>query len=168
MTRRRCVLNRGSTWAQSLLTASVLLVLFELSAMRGQEKPLTGGGVLIEDCYNASPLAMRAALTELAGRSGRRVAVLGDMLELGPDEARFHREVGELAAELGIDLLVAVGARASAYIEGADGMATAHFTDAPEAAQGLPRLLEPGDVVLLKASRGMAFERISAVLVPGK
>jgi UDP-N-acetylmuramoyl-tripeptide--D-alanyl-D-alanine ligase len=139
----------------------------ELSAMRGQEKPLTGGGVLIEDCYNANPLAMRAALTDLAGRPGRRVAVLGDMLELGPDEARFHREVGQLAVELGIDLLVAVGPRAEAYVDGADGMTSAHFPDAPAAAQGLPQLLEPGDVVLLKASRGMALERISAALVPG-
>lgn len=133
----------------------------ELSAMRGQEHPLAVGGTLIEDCYNANPVAMRAALTDLASRPGRRVAVLGDMFELGPDEMTYHREVGELVAELGVDLLVAVGSRAGQYVLGAEGVPAHRFADAAEAAAGVPALLEPGDTVLVKASRGMALEAVA-------
>lgn len=138
----------------------------ELSAMRGQEWPLPGGGTLIEDCYNANPIAMRAALTDLAGRSGRRVAVLGDMAELGPDEARFHRETGALVESLGIDRLVTVGPRATGYAEGAAGVPAHAFSDAADAADGLAALLAPGDVVLVKGSRSMALERVVAALRP--
>lgn len=133
----------------------------ELSAMRGQEHPLAVGGTLIEDCYNANPVAMRAALTDLAGRPGRRVAVLGDMFELGPDELAYHRAVGELVAELGVDLLVAVGTRAEQYVAGADGVPAHRFADAADAAAGVPALLREGDVVLVKASRGMALEAVA-------
>jgi UDP-N-acetylmuramyl pentapeptide synthase len=137
-----------------------------VSALRGQERPLPGGGVLIEDCYNANPLAMRAALADLAGRPGRRVAVLGDMMELGPEEARHHREVGEAAAAAGIDLVVAVGERAAGYAAGADGIAAVHIATVEEALEAVPGLVEEGDVVLLKGSRSMALERIGAVLAP--
>ena len=98
----------------------------EISGLRGQERAIPGGGLLIEDCYNANPIAMRAALADLAGRSGRRVAVLADMMELGPEEERFHREVGEVAAAEGIDLLIGVGERAAAYVAGADGLEAIH------------------------------------------
>lgn len=139
----------------------------ELSAMRGQERPLPGGGVLIEDCYNANPVAMDAALRDLCGRPGRRVAVLGDMRELGPDEARFHREVGARAVELGVDLVLAVGRAAAGYVEGAAGsVATHHFASVGEAIAGIPSLLSPGDTVLLKASRGMELEHIGQALAP--
>jgi UDP-N-acetylmuramoyl-tripeptide--D-alanyl-D-alanine ligase len=140
-------------------------IVVELSPMRGQESPLPGGGTLIEDCYNANPLAMEAALADLAGRSGRRVAVLGDMLELGPDERRYHREVGTAAGVAGIDLLVGVGDRAAAYLEGAEALPSVHFASVEEAIEGLPARLEPGDTVLLKASRGMALERLAARLL---
>ncbi len=89
--------------------------------MRGQERALAGGGTLIEDCYNANPIAMRAALADLAGRPGRRVAVLADMKELGPDEARYHREIGEAAAAAGIDLLIGIGDLGAEYVAGANG-----------------------------------------------
>jgi UDP-N-acetylmuramoyl-tripeptide--D-alanyl-D-alanine ligase len=131
-----------------------------LSPMRGQESQLPGGGTLIEDCYNANPVAMEAALADLASRPGRRVAVLGDMLELGPEEARYHRETGAAAASSGVDLLVAVGERAAAYVEGAGALASLHYPTVEEAVEDLPARLEPGDTVLLKASRGMALERI--------
>jgi UDP-N-acetylmuramoyl-tripeptide--D-alanyl-D-alanine ligase len=138
-----------------------------LSALRGQERPLPQTGTLIEDCYNANPVAMGAALRDLCGRGGRRVAVLGDMRELGADEARFHREVGAEAAALGVDLLVAVGEAARGYVEGAGGrVATAYFPTVEEAIAGLPGLLAPGDTVLLKASRGMELERIGRALAP--
>ena len=137
-----------------------------LSALRGQERPLAVGGVLIEDCYNANPVSMRAALADLAGRPGRRVAVLADMMELGPEEARYHREVGEAAATAGIDLLIAVGERAAGYVEGADGLASARFATVEEAIEAVPGLLREGDVVLLKGSRSMRLERVGAVLAP--
>lgn len=137
-----------------------------VSALRGQERPLAVGGVLIEDCYNANPLAMRAALADLAGRDGRRVAVLADMMELGADEEALHREVGEAAREAGIDLLVAVGDRAAAYVAGADGVASHHIATVDEALAAVPGLLQPGDVVLLKGSRSMALERVGAVIAP--
>ena len=136
----------------------------ERSAMRGIEYPLPGGGVLIEDCYNANPPAMGAALADLCRREGRHVAVMADMLELGPDEARFHREVGEEAARLGVDLVIAVGARATSYPEGADGVASVTFATTDDAVAGVPALIEPGDVVLVKGSRGMAMERVARAI----
>lgn len=139
-----------------------------LSAMRGQERPLPGGGVLIEDCYNANPLAMRAALADLAGRPGRRVAVLADMMELGPDELRYHREVGAAAAAAGIDLLVAVGERAAAYAEGADGLEAVHVPTVEEAVERVPGLIADGDAVLLKGSRSMRLERVGVALDAGR
>jgi UDP-N-acetylmuramoyl-tripeptide--D-alanyl-D-alanine ligase len=135
-----------------------------LSAMRGQERALAGGGILIEDCYNANPVAMRAALRDLAGRAGRRVAVLGDMMELGPQEARYHREVGELVAQLGIDFLVAVGPRSASYVVGAAGVPSVQFPDSAAAAAGVPGVLRDGDTVLVKASRSVALERVCEAL----
>lgn len=138
-----------------------------LSAMRGQERPLAAGGVVIEDCYNANPIAMRAALADLAGRSGRRVAVLADMMELGPDEGRFHREVGEAAAEAGIDLLIAVGERAAGYVAGAGGIEAVHIATVEEALGEVPGMLREGDVVLLKGSRSMRLERLADAIAGG-
>ena len=78
--------------------------------MRGQRIELPGGIVVVDDCYNANPMSMRAALDDLAETAaGRRVAVLGDMRELGPDERRYHAELGVQAREAGVDLLVTVG-----------------------------------------------------------
>ncbi len=138
----------------------------EISGLRGQERAIPGGGLLIEDCYNANPIAMRAALADLAGRSGRRVAVLADMMELGPEEERFHREVGEVAAAEGIDLLIGVGERAAAYVAGADGLEAIHVPTVDDALDRVPPLLAPGDVVLLKGSRSMRLERLGAVIAP--
>jgi len=140
-------------------------VRLERSAMRGIEHPLPGDGVLIEDCYNANPPAMGAALADLCAREGRHVAVIADMLELGPEEARFHREVGEQAARLGVDLLVAVGARAASYPEGAAGVESITFGSTDEAVAGVPGLIRPGDVVLVKGSRGMAMERVARAIM---
>ncbi|MGE0028387.1 MAG: UDP-N-acetylmuramoyl-tripeptide--D-alanyl-D-alanine ligase [Thermoleophilia bacterium] len=137
-----------------------------LSAMRGQERALAGGGVLIEDCYNANPIAMRAALADLAGRPGRRVAVLADMRELGTDEVRYHREIGEAAAAAGIDLLIGVGDLGAEYVAGANGLEAVHIATVEEAVEQVPGLLADGDVVLLKGSRGMRLERVGAAL-PG-
>jgi UDP-N-acetylmuramoyl-tripeptide--D-alanyl-D-alanine ligase len=125
------------------------------SRWRGEELPLPAGGLLIADCYNANPTSMRAALEHLSAvaRSRRRVAVLGDMAELGDEADRYHREVGQTVAELGIEQVIAVGPRARLY--GGDWFATV-----AEAREALPELVRPGDVVLVKASRSMGLEEL--------
>ena len=133
-----------------------------LSDMRGQRIELPGGVTVVNDCYNANPMSMRAALDDLASAApGRRVAVLGDMLELGPDEVHFHREIGAYARERGVDLLVTVGPLAAAM--GGDQA----VQDADEAAALLPELLEDGDTVLVKASRGVGLEVVAERLTHG-
>jgi UDP-N-acetylmuramoyl-tripeptide--D-alanyl-D-alanine ligase len=134
-----------------------------LSRWRGEEIPLAAGGVLINDCYNANPLSMAAALDHLRERAGgrRKVAVLGDMAELGPGAPGYHREIGAAAAQAGVDVLVAVGPLARGYVEGAGGVPTTHWT--PTVEDGLAALraaLRPGDFVLVKGSRAMGLEAI--------
>jgi UDP-N-acetylmuramoyl-tripeptide--D-alanyl-D-alanine ligase len=134
-----------------------------LSSFRGQRIELADDIVVVNDCYNANPMSMRAALDDLAASaSGRRVAVLGDMLELGPDEARFHAEVGAHARAVGVDVLVAVGPRAAHFADGYGEVIA--LPDAQAAAQAVPGLLQPGDTVLLKASRGVGLEVVAQVL----
>ena len=138
------------------------------SAMRGQRSELPSGVVLIDDCYNANPMSMRAALDELAAQGEgtpptRRVAVLGDMLELGPQAAALHREVGEHARSSGVELLVTVGPLAAEIAEGFQGDARA-LADAAAAAETVPALVRPGDTVLVKGSRGVGLERVSEAL----
>ena len=93
------------------------------------------------------------------------MAVLADMLELGPTEDAFHRGVGERARHLGVQLLIAVGPRAAWYPEGAHGVPAVVFADTDAAVAGVPGLIEPGDVVLVKGSRGMAMERVARAII---
>jgi UDP-N-acetylmuramoyl-tripeptide--D-alanyl-D-alanine ligase len=124
----------------------------EFSRFREEERPLPGDGVLLNDCYNANPVSMRAALEHFVVRAGdrRRIAVLGDMLELGPGAPAYHREIRELVQELGIEHVIAVGELAREY--GGDWVATA-----PEAAKRLRAELRPGDAVLVKGSLGVGL-----------
>jgi UDP-N-acetylmuramoyl-tripeptide--D-alanyl-D-alanine ligase len=140
-----------------------------LSPGRGQRIELAGAVTVIDDCYNANPMSMRAALDELAATApgtdaGRRIAVLGDMLELGPDELRYHVEIGEHASAAGIDVLVTVGPLAVAIAEAFDSGEAHSVADAQEAAALVPELVEPGDVVLVKASRGVGLELVCEAL----
>ena len=146
------------------------------SALRGQRIALQDEIVLIDDCYNANPMSMRAALDDLAATApARRVAVLGDMLELGPEEKAFHREVGAYARERGVDLLVTVGPLASEMAKGemAEGEIGKGFQegelhrvpDAQGAAKLLPSLLRARDTVLVKGSRGVGLERVGQALL---
>jgi UDP-N-acetylmuramoyl-tripeptide--D-alanyl-D-alanine ligase len=135
------------------------------SAMRGQRHRLGGAVTLIDDCYNANPMSMRAALDDLADTApARRVAVLGDMLELGQETGRLHREVGEHASARGIDLLVTVGPVAARMRDGFDGPGEA-VADAAEAAELLPSLVRDGDTVLVKGSRGVGLERVVSAML---
>jgi UDP-N-acetylmuramoyl-tripeptide--D-alanyl-D-alanine ligase len=136
----------------------------ELSAMRGQRIELPGPVLVIDDCYNANPMSMRAALDDLAvSASGRKVAVLGDMLELGPEEGRYHEEIGAYAREAGVDVLVTVGPRAE-RMRDAFGGETHRAADAAEAAALARELLRPGDTVVVKASRGVGLEVVAQSL----
>jgi UDP-N-acetylmuramoyl-tripeptide--D-alanyl-D-alanine ligase len=133
----------------------------ELSAMRGQRIGLAGGVVVINDCYNANPMSMRAALDDLAASAdGRRLAVLGDMLELGEDEERFHAQLAGDAERAGVDLLVAVGPRAATAGRQFDGPAL-FADDARQAADVVADVVRPGDTVLIKASRGVGLEVVA-------
>ena len=134
-------------------------------AGRGGELVGVGGSTILDDCYNANPMSMRAALLDLSRRQApRRVAVLGDMLELGPQEAARHAELGVQAGEAGVALLATVGPRAAAAASGFPGDVL-RFDTATAAAQALPSLIEPGDAVLVKGSRGVGLEVVVDALV---
>jgi UDP-N-acetylmuramoyl-tripeptide--D-alanyl-D-alanine ligase len=131
------------------------------------------GVTVVNDAYNANPDSVRAALEALTAMStGRRtVAVLGEMLELGAASAEEHREVGRLARRLDVDRLVVVGGGARAIHDGAlaagavDGEESVVVADVPAALATLGAMLRPGDVVLVKASRGAGLERVAAGLL---
>jgi UDP-N-acetylmuramoyl-tripeptide--D-alanyl-D-alanine ligase len=135
------------------------------SGLRGERVALGVGAMVINDCYNANPLSMRAALDDLASHEsgGRRIAVLGDMLELGPAEDEHHREVGAYAATAGVDVLVTVGPRAARMLDAFEGEAYA-VADAAEAAALAAELIGAGDVVLVKGSRGVGLEVVAEAL----
>ncbi|HNW33932.1 MAG TPA: UDP-N-acetylmuramoyl-tripeptide--D-alanyl-D-alanine ligase, partial [Candidatus Ozemobacteraceae bacterium] len=124
-----------------------------------------GGRRVILDCYNANPSSMRQAVEYLAVCKGRRIAVLGDMRELGEKSETLHRELGESVANARIDHLVAVGEQAqyiaqAALQKGLPPTGVHPCSSTREASDILLSLLSPGDTVLLKASRGMHFEAI--------
>jgi UDP-N-acetylmuramoyl-tripeptide--D-alanyl-D-alanine ligase len=130
------------------------------SNFRGERVELADGIVLVNDCYNANPVSMRAALDHLATlEAPRTVAVLGFMGELGPGGPAHHREVGAHAREAGIDVVVGIGAAARDYDP--DEL----VADPGEAAEWLDSHLEPGDVVLVKGSRAVGMETIAPELV---
>lgn len=144
-------------------------------AIRGIENTRVPGGrsrlvsdirglSVLDDSYNANPASVAAALDSLPLLPGKRsVAILGDMLELGPNSREDHREAGRRAAAAGIDLLLAFGEEAEGYVEGAKeaGIKEAHHlgSDFDKAAEAVCSLLEEGDRVLIKGSRGMRMER---------
>jgi len=129
------------------------------SRFRGERLELGDGILLVNDCYNANPVSMRAALDHLAALGAERtVAVLGEMAELGPGAAGYHGEVGEHARAHGIDLLVGVGEPARAY--GPDEL----VGTPEEAAELLAARLESGDAVLVKGSRSAGLEAVAEAL----
>lgn len=122
-----------------------------------------GGITVIEDCYNASPDSMKAAISVLkALPNARKVALLGDMLELGDASEEGHRHTGEWVAEAGIDVLIAYGPRSAAMAEAARtrGVTTVHCQNAPEVLQCLRQFVQPGDALLAKASHAMKLEEL--------
>jgi UDP-N-acetylmuramoyl-tripeptide--D-alanyl-D-alanine ligase len=129
------------------------------SRFRGERLELPGGIVLVNDCYNANPVSMRAALDHLASLGAERtVAVLGEMGELGPGSAGYHREVGAHARDAGVDFVIGVGLPARDYDP--DEL----VADPGEAAEVLAQRLEPGDAVLIKGSRSAGLEAVAEQL----
>jgi UDP-N-acetylmuramoyl-tripeptide--D-alanyl-D-alanine ligase len=136
-----------------------------------------GGVTILNDAYNANPASMRAALETLCALpvAERRIAVLGDMRELGKSSARYHTDIGELVGSLRASLaeVICVGPESERIIRSAtasgmpDSMLT-HFADAAEAARFVPGRLRAGDLVLLKASRGIHLETVAAAIVSSR
>lgn len=146
-----------------------------LANFRGVEgrmasRSLAGGGHLVDDSYNANPQSMRSALENLVrlAADGRTVAILGDMGELGEATESAHREVGQLAAELGIDRLFVLGENAGWVAEGAlaAGMdaESVRVETQQDVAQSVREFVKPGDRVLVKGSRAMHMEQLVELL----
>jgi UDP-N-acetylmuramoyl-tripeptide--D-alanyl-D-alanine ligase len=142
------------------------LARFRPPPMRLERVTLASGVCVLNDAYNANPASMEAALAALASEpAGRRFAVLGEMLELGPESARYHRAVGAAAARAAVDGLIAVGEHAADTAAGALGLGLAAdrvetYATAADAAARLARILASGDVVLVKGSRGARMEEV--------
>ncbi len=129
------------------------------SRFRGERLELGDGIVLVNDCYNANPVSMRAALSHLASLDGeRRIAVLGEMAELGSGAAGYHREIGAGARAEGVDLLIGVGEPARDYDP--DEL----VGDPEEAAELLAAQVEAGDTILVKGSRSAGLEAVAVTL----
>jgi UDP-N-acetylmuramoyl-tripeptide--D-alanyl-D-alanine ligase len=132
---------------------------------RGELRRLGEGVIVLDDCYNSSPAALEAAVVALGLVPGlRRVAVVGDMLELGEAGPRLHREAGRALAGR-VDLVAAIGPLSKAIVEGAleaglPAKAVVHFHDAASSLAAVVSLVTPGDAVLVKASRGMRLEEV--------
>ena len=125
-----------------------------------------GGVMYLFDCYNANPASVKAALDVLVELAPMRrtIAVLGDMLELGPKEARFHQEIGRYAAKKQVSHVIVCGTFGAMMQKGArivrKNMPVTVVKDAVEAGECLKTLVKRGDIVLIKASRGVQMERV--------
>lgn len=166
------VLER-SLWMALVVARALGLDDPALAAAAGDVEPAPLRGELITrgatrfvlDCYNANPLSMGAALDDLRARSGRRVAVLGEMLELGAQSERLHRQLGERVASVGVEAVLFIGPSGDAVAQGfvrGGGRPTAfeHRPDVDAARDDFARLSRGGGTILLKGSRGVALERL--------
>lgn len=137
--------------------------LIERPRWRGQTIDLPGGGILVNDAYNANPSSVRASLAAFVEVAGERrtVAILGVMAELGTEADELHQAVGAYAADCGVDVLIAVGELAAGYVRSADGV-ECHQVDDREGALALARgLVRPGDALLVKGSRSAGLEVVA-------
>ncbi len=163
--------------ALAALAVGVLLGVSEdrIQAGISQYRPSSGrmdiveaaGITVINDAYNANPSSMAASLGTLAKAQGRKVCVLGDMLELGENEAQYHHDIGQCAADMGIDCILCVGRLARHIYEGAKakGINAQYFADKAQLTDELPSLIQPKDTVLVKASHGMRLDTVADWLI---
>lgn len=128
----------------------------------------TGRYTIIDDCYNANPVSMRASLEVLQDGLGRKVAILGDMGELGTDEASLHKALGRFAAQCSIDIVICAGALCTHLKEGIEEvnpkMTIHHFDHLEELLEHLPSLINKDDTVLVKASHFMQYDKVVTLL----
>ncbi|MDP3762745.1 MAG: UDP-N-acetylmuramoyl-tripeptide--D-alanyl-D-alanine ligase [bacterium] len=161
----------GTCFEIKLENAAEALSLY--SAPPGRLKLIKGikETLILDDTYNSSPKAAQAALETLAEiPAKRKIAVLGDMLELGKHTITAHREIGEMATEKKIDLLITVGVRAKFFAEGAtkagfNKKQILSFGDSEEAARELEKIIGAGDLILIKGSQGIRMEKIVEALM---
>jgi UDP-N-acetylmuramoyl-tripeptide--D-alanyl-D-alanine ligase len=159
LTNALCAVAIGEALGASLAAMAVRAPGITFSRLRGETLELAGGILLLNDCYNANPVSMRAALEHLATMPGaRRLAVLGEMRELGPDAIAYHREVGAEARRLGIGPLIGVGEMAREYAP------DEWVADAKAATEIVDGLLDSGDVLLVKGSRAVGLEVVADTL----
>ncbi len=163
----------ASVWGIGAAESQEVLRSLRAPAMRGELLRFSNGAALINDSYNSSPAALHAMIAVLATTPDyrRRILVAGEMRELGPASAELHREAGSLAAKTGkIDLVIGVAGDGVQIVEGAlaAGLSktqTKFFASSEEAAKFLSEFIAPGDLALVKGSRGVRMERIVEALV---
>jgi UDP-N-acetylmuramoyl-tripeptide--D-alanyl-D-alanine ligase len=166
-------LAAASVWGIGITEARAVLPKLRPPAMRGELLRFSNGAALINDSYNSSPAALQAMTALLAATPGfrRRILAAGEMRELGATSAQLHHEAGDYAAKTGaIDWIIGVEGNAAQLLEGAAsaGISRDHlkfFSSSSEAAQFLRKELQPGDLLLVKGSRGVKMERIVEVLL---
>lgn len=146
-----------------LTNAEICAGIAAAKTIAGRTNLITLGDVLlIDDCYNANPASMKASLDVLSQADGRRIAVLGDMGELGENERALHHEVGAYAAAAGIDLLFGCGELSKELVSGAKegGIEVHYFPEREALTEQLLSAIKPGDTILVKASHFMEFPKI--------
>lgn len=165
--------------AMAAATVGTLLELSVEEILRGIKsiKPVGGrsnvlqmaGRTVIDDCYNANPVSMKAAIDLLSMGEGRRVAILGDMFELGADSDAMHGEVGVYAVKKAVDVILCIGEKSRYMYEAArkakkEEQEIYYFPTREKLLEKLPGLIKEGDTILVKASHGMGFDKVIEVL----
>ncbi len=166
-------LAAASVWDIGAAEAQAVFRTMRAPSMRGELLRFSNGAALINDSYNSSPAALHAMTALLAATPGfrRRILAAGEMRELGPTSADLHREAGAAAAESGkVDWIIGVAGDASQIIEGAvaagfDRAKTKFFASSDEAGSFVQQFFQPGDLLLVKGSRGVKMERIVEALI---
>jgi UDP-N-acetylmuramoyl-tripeptide--D-alanyl-D-alanine ligase len=166
-------LAAASVWELGIEEARVVLPQLQPPVMRGELLQFSNGAALINDSYNSSPAALQAMTALLAATPGfrRRILAAGEMRELGASSAQLHHEAGAFAAKTGlVDWIVGVAGDAAQLLEGAASAGIPRdrlkfFASSEEAADFLQKFLQPGDLLLIKGSRGVKMERIVEVLL---
>ncbi len=165
-------LAAASVWGVGADEARNVFPMLAPAAMRGEVMKFQAGFTVINDCYNSNPAALASMVNLLVCTSGyrRRILAAGEMLELGPDSARLHHRAGQQAASAGIDWILGVQGMAEEFVRGAEEAGqppsrAKFFSNSKEAAEFLRDFIEPGDVLLVKGSRGVRMERIVEALI---
>ena len=139
----------------------------KLKAISGRNNIFVNNGItVIDDCYNANPMSMKASLEVLSNATGRKVAILGNMFELGAKEVQLHEEVGEKAAELDIDLVICIGSLAKNIANKAktSDNEVLYYENKEDFEKKIKNIIKKDDTVLVKASNSMKFKDIVELL----